>query len=48
MNQTSDILNKYNNFGLGLNYFNLNKFTGPKNAYYKIIRREIEKFLPEL
>lgn len=41
MDATSGSIDGFPSYGLGLDHFNLNKFSGPKDAYYKSVRDEI-------
>jgi hypothetical protein len=37
----SGCIDGYPNFGLGLDHFQLNKFSGPDNVYYGRVLREL-------
>lgn len=41
MDAASGSIDGFPSYGLGLDHFNLNKFSGPKDAYYKSVRDEI-------
>lgn len=41
MDATSGSIDGFPSYGLGLDHFNLNKFSGPNDAYYKSVRDEI-------
>lgn len=41
MDATSGSIDGFPSYGLGLDHFSLNKFSGPNDAYYKSVSEEI-------
>lgn len=41
VDKASGTIDGYPNFGLGLDHFQINKFAGPENVYYKGVVREL-------
>lgn len=42
MDATSGSIDGFPSYGLGLDHFSLNKFSGPDDYYYKSVRDEIQ------
>ena len=45
MDEFSGSIDGYDSHGLGLDHFNLNKFSGPDDAYYRSVRNEVVAML---
>lgn len=47
MDERSGSIDGFDSYGLCLDYFDLNEFSGPKDAYYRLVSDEIRRFLGE-